>query len=349
MVHYRVLVFYGLYCLVYGTIALARGRFRWPALRSVLGVGLGLTFLTIVLTMPWLFRLALRVVPSVGSIYAGWESPQGYNDFPWGLLDSGWTQPLLIVAGVGAVWGLLRRRAQVVGLAVWTGLWFLAANLHVVGLVDVWLLNNASVVIALWLPMSLLCGWLAADLPGVCVAWLERVSARVPWRRLVAGAALVGAVGAAGLLGWRMLDVVNPVTVLLFPDDLCAITWARANLPADARVLVNSYLWEGDIHVGSDGGWWIPLLAGREVTVPSILYHQGPAAYREAVNSLATLVEQSTSVDDPALLARLAQEGVTHVYVGVRGGRLMPKDLDASAHYRTLYASGPTRFYEIVP
>jgi hypothetical protein len=78
--------------------------------------------------------------------------------------------------------------------------------------------------------------------------------------------------------------------------------------------------------------------------MPSVLYAVAPS-YFEEVNDLARTVEEAPSVDDPALLARLKDEGITHVFVGARGGRLMPQELEASPHYRLLYSSGPARVY----
>jgi len=74
----------------------------------------------------------------------------------------------------------------------------------------------------------------------------------------------------------------------------------------------------------------------------------GGQDYFERVNALGIAVEQADSLDDPAFLERLRAEGVSHVFVGTRGGRLLPRDLDQSAHYRTLYAHGPVRIYEVV-
>jgi len=84
------------------------------------------------------------------------------------------------------------------------------------------------------------------------------------------------------------------------------------------------------------------------VTLPSVLYAQSQGTYREAVNDLARTVEESESLDDAALRERLVREGVTHVFVGARGGRLMPKDLEPSPYYRLRYATGPVRVYEFV-
>ena len=60
-------------------------------------------------------------------------------------------------------------------------------------------------------------------------------------------------------------------------------------------------------------------------------------------------MESAEAVDAPDLLDRLARAGVTHVYVGEKGGRLMPKDLDPSPHYQAIYSRGPVRVYEFIP
>ena len=61
------------------------------------------------------------------------------------------------------------------------------------------------------------------------------------------------------------------------------------------------------------------------------------------------VAEQVPLPNDPDLLARLVREGVTHVFSGARGGRLMPKELDPSPHYVLLYSCGPARVYKFVP
>ena len=132
-------------------------------------------------------------------------------------------------------------------------------------------------------------------------------------------------------------------------DDAVALAWARDNLPADALVLINSRRWQGELRAGSDAGWWLPLLADKQVTLPNVLYGQGGAEMVNAVNSLAALVEGAERFDDPALLARLRAEGVTHVFIGARGGPLMPAKLDGLPQYRLLYTHGPASVYAFTP
>ena len=147
---------------------------------------------------------------------------------------------------------------------------------------------------------------------------------------------------------WQLVDIVNPATVLATADDMTAMRWIQQNTPTDASFLVNSRVWSGELHVGSDAGWWLPFVAQRWASMPSILHHQGSREYFAAVRDLATLVESSQSLDDPTLIAELQREGITFVYVGANGGRLMPRELDASQHYRLLYSYGPTRVYAFI-
>lgn len=347
LTHYRVLVFYALFWLCYPALALWRARGAKVAWIGLVERGAALGGLALALASPWAARLLLRIVPRVDVLYGGWDASAGYNAFPSFLLDVGWMRQLLYAAAVGAAWALLRNKGEMIVLSAWVELWFLAANLHVLGLFDLWLVHNESVVISLWLPVSVLCGWLVADL----VSWaLDRArSWGWPDAQRWASLALLGATLALGAWGsWRMVDIINPITVFTTEDDLRAMRWAAENTSPDAHFLINTRAWNGEVRAGSDGGWWLPIIARRQVTLPSVFYVLGPPAYRDGVLDLARTVEQAAALDDPALVRRLAQEGVTHVFVGAAGGRLTPKELDASPHYRLRYASGPTRIYEFV-
>jgi len=349
LTHYRALYFYVAFCLCYVVYAALRHAPPQAVLRLLVRTGL-VGCLALVLVLPWVVRFVVQVLPTFGSTYLGWgTTAPSLNAFPVGLLKAHWMGALTVGAGLGIVWGLIRRSPQVMLLVAWVGTWFLLANLRLVGLADTWFLDNSAVVISLWLPVAILCGWLIGD---VTESLAGRLDSRRGGSKLFASlrsALLLGIVPVLGLVGcWRHVDVVNPVTILATKDDVYSMTWIRQSTPSDALFLINARQWQGDLWVGSDGGWWLPLLAGRQVTLPCVLYHEGGAAYREELVGLAAAVEGAASVDDPALLERLEDRGVTHVYVGARGGRLMPADLDPSPHYRLVYASGPVRVYEFI-
>jgi len=291
-----------------------------------------------------------RIIPHVDAIYGGWGATKDLDtSLPLGLLNVGLTRMLLYVAGAGVLWAMLRRKIEIVLLPVWIGLWLVIANLHLLGLRDIWLIHNSSVVISFWLPVGVLCGWLIGDVINIFVQIAQSLSAHPIYKTILSIVLATTTLALAAWGSWRMVDTINPVTILLREDDVRAIEWAKDNIPSGARFLVNTRRWQGELRVGTDGGWWLPLLSEHEVTLPCVFYYQGAPAYRERINDLARLVEEAESLDDPPLREQLVRAGVTHVFTGANGGRLLPKDLDPSPYYQLLYASGPTRIYEFVP
>jgi hypothetical protein len=128
---------------------------------------------------------------------------------------------------------------------------------------------------------------------------------------------------------------------LVTPADEEAMAWIRDHTPQDAHFLVNSFFAYGGHYIaGSDAGWWIPLLAERENTVPT-LYYSGEAAeqpdYREQVNAFARRVEEG-DLADPEMAKFLRSQGITHLYVGQVGGLLLkPAVLRGSPYYELVY------------
>jgi hypothetical protein len=349
LTHYRLAIFFALFCLCYAPLALWRARRERHGGRGVIGRGAFLAGLAGLAILPWALRFALRVLPSVGATYDGWEAVPGYNTFPWGFFSSGYTRQLVYLAGAGAVWALLRRKGEVIVLIPWVGLWFVVANLRWLGLPDVWLVHNHAVVISTWLPEGLLGGWLLGDLALLAARGLAKLRAGLSAQRLVSVAMLALAVVMTAWGMWDSVDVINPSTVMVSANDMNAIVWVAEHTPPQARFLVNTQRMNGELRAGTDAGWWLTALTGRATTLPSMLYASGGRDYHARVDQLSRAVEEAETLDDAALLALLREEGITHVFVGWRGGKLVPTALDASAHYRQVYESGPARVYEIIP
>lgn len=152
---------------------------------------------------------------------------------------------------------------------------------------------------------------------------------------------------AVGWGAWGMVDVVNPSTVLADKRDMAAMAWIRTETPESASFLVNARYWIPGIYVGTDAGWWIPYLTGRQATQPPILYYQGPASYRGRIADVAEQMAQWEQADD-AFETWIRRLGVTHIYVGSRGGPLTPRLLDSCSVLETVYSSGPVRIYRVL-
>jgi hypothetical protein len=130
-----------------------------------------------------------------------------------------------------------------------------------------------------------------------------------------AGIALLAVGGTAvTLFGVRQqLTILNEQTLLVQPADVAALAWLDANLPADATVAVNSWLWLLNTWSGSDGGAWLVPLTGRQSSTP-------PADYiysRELADFVRGFNEAATAVPDwrtPEAAAWLREQGMTHIF-----------------------------------
>jgi hypothetical protein len=130
--------------------------------------------------------------------------------------------------------------------------------------------------------------------------------------------------------------------------DMEAMAWIREHTTPGANFLVNGFIaFGGTSVVGADGGWWIPLLTGRESTVPPLLYGMEATRdpdYREQVRS-DFLYLQQFSPDAPEWKEFLNSKHITHVYAGQGGGMvgnpgqplLDPAGLARDPDYRLVY------------
>lgn len=351
LTHYRVLAFYVVYVILRLATLGLEAAWAWrhstsrPSLHALVPL-LGGALMALLWVAPWATRfvaVARQVVPDV---YGGWEMPSVVQDpIPMALLRYGWTPLLLLVAALGALWAAARRQRDLLLLTVWCGALLLWANPQVLGATKVWFINNGPVIISFWMPSAALAGWLVADVAGLIGDWAARWRVGSAARGWTSALLAVSLLSLAGWGAWRLVDVVNPTTVLVKPEDIQAMDWVREHTPSDARFLINTRPWMNEVRRGADGGWWLPILAERSASLPCILYTQGPPDYRQEVQGLAAAVEASPALDDAALLERLRAAGITHIYLGALPGPMTARVLDAHPLLETLYVQGPVRVY----
>ena len=195
-----------------------------------------------------------------------------------------------------------------------------------------------QVVILLFLPAAILLSELL-----VCASLALGQWAR-PW---LGQAALLLAAG--GLLGWGVLQtgaVVNPDTILAEQADLRALAWVRQNTPAEARFFINTILWQTASYRGVDGGYWLPVLAGRWALLPPAMYGWGSRDEIQQINALAKTASRVTTCDS-AFWKLVQEEHLTHVYVKVGRGSLPPAALAGCVGLQRVYASGEVEIWQI--
>ena len=322
LTHFRIFIYYLPFVFLIWVIGLGR-RSRWLAYAA------GLSLL---LVLPRLAQLLAGANPlqRVG------QTIPNYNNFPTSYFTTGWEQAFVYLAALFAVLAVIaaiRRRswaALPLMLLAWVASLFLLLSTDRIGLPGTSLVNLNSMYIMLFVPLSMFLGLIAA--PIWC--WL-RVQ---HWLMQLAGYLLVGLIlGAALLFGVRQqISILNSQTILAHPEDLIALRWVDENIPADAVIAVNSWQWLGETWAAADGGAWLLPLTARAVSTPPIDHIYNPDLFREvrAFNQTATAV---TDWSDPLQADWLREQGITHIFVGKKGGFFDPAVLIRNPGLELLY------------
>jgi hypothetical protein len=346
LTHYRVLILAVLFIPAYFILHLNRKQLSDFISRSFL-IGIG----ALLLFIPWLVHLVggllfTQLLTQLGrSADATPIAVQQYNS----IGDLSYYLPLwlwlLLMLCVGA--GLIRRDKSVAIVSIWWLFILFAANPQWFHLPGEGALSNYAIFITSYLPAGILI--------GAGIGWVTTRAHR-RWSLALAGVALcmVGLWGARE----RLNDLHIAQSALATSADQRAAEWIRQNVPLGGRFLVNSFFaYGGGVIVGSDGGWWLPLLSGRQTTLPPINYasERGPRPdYREWINALPSAI-QTQGVASAAVLGMLRDRGINYVYIGQQQGRvnydgpdvLKPEQLLASPAFRAVYHQDRVWVFEI--
>lgn len=298
-----------------------------------------LALASVLLSLPWWLQTLPDLVAS--TLQKGASNTEVFSDFAWRYLNTALGVPAMLLAGLGLLWGLFRRRWFAWALLAWLALLFMLANLGAFGVPAGGYMNSTSVEIMLFIPISLLAGYLVSD-------WGRGISRRLkdPLRPYFLGLCALLALGTGWLGAQRLLPILNPVTMLFRQADRPAMAWIEANLPQDAVILVNPISWGYGLYAGSDGGFWITPLTGRRTLPPPVLFALGGSSetYRQTREACKRILELA---GDPAGLHAYLQElDIRYIYLGARGGALSPRALQASPLFRVIYAQEGVWIFE---
>ncbi len=352
LTHLRVLIMAVIFLAAFLPLTVRRCTLKPLILRSAwIGVGAGLLFL------PWFLRVFSG---KIMQIFA-WQITQPtseavsflqeYNQI--GNLFTYLPAALWLLIPLVVAWGLWSREKGIAVTSLWWFLLLILTNPQWLGLPGAGSISNFALFIAAYIPASLLI--------GPAFGWLvERFPTSGGWR-LAAASLAGGMLLVVCLWGARLRSreiQAYPFGMLTRPD-IRAASWIRKNTPADARFFVNAFLaFNGGSSAGSDGGWWLPLISGRQTTLPpmNIGFEQGSRPdYQQWVNVL-TAEFQTKGINHPDFLAMLRERQVTYLYIGQQRGQvgnpgaptLDPEQLLSSPNFRPIYHQDRVWIFQIV-
>ncbi len=345
LTHYRVALFLGCYlladfvCSVWPNIRTSANRkYLIHYIQVVLVVG---TF-SALLILPWLpVTLQTLIVPRIGSTPQDTSIPF-FSDFNWSFLTTALGSLALILASLGMLWGLLHRQRFVFVFILWISFLFFLANLNAMELPGGGFLNNLSVEIALFIPISALGGYFTSQ---IITEWAKILPERIlrPYYIALSVAGIVMAFVAAR----QLLPILNPITFLFRQADRPSLNWIDEHVPRGETILINPFAWGYGLYAGNDGGYWITPLIGRNMLPPPVLY--GLDNRKEQIQSTNQISQQIIeSGRDPEQLFQLMQrEGIHYVYLGVKGGPISAKALLESPLFEQLYSNEGTYVFQL--
>jgi hypothetical protein len=351
LVHFVVLCLALLWCAA--VVAVSRAPLRGGLRFAVAGL------FALLLTAPWVAMLLAQVRLTSGSSAMNAAGNAWYNAMPEGLLWASSNRLLVALAGIGGLVATRARQPVAAALALWVALIALSANPALLGLPYLSFFTNEFVAITLFAPVSLLIAGgavtlydatgslLRADCSRPTVTGMYR--ARRAFRRWYGTLAAACLFALAGWCAWQLRSVIRPDTVLAAEADLRAIAWAAEETAPDARFVVNTAGWLGDVDRGADGGWWLLPLAGRGVSTPPVVFNYGPEAYSAAVKEQTAWLRGGEGANPAALADFMRRHDYEYVYTTARGTSVDAGRLSASPLFDPVYSDGDVRIFRLAP
>lgn len=290
--------------------------FTWQNWGRMVGLLLAVAVLAGLFFLPWGLRLigSNLINAEEGWVISGSSVQSVLADFQaWNDIFIYIPKALFAVALAALVWSLIRKQWVAAAQCLWVGLLSAVIAGGLIHLPGANMLQTFAILIASYIPVGFLVGWMVAEIAGPG-NWRMRQSF------LAIVIIIVAFIGAL-----NQCNITNPAAfTFLTRPDILAMAWIQEHLPDDSYFLVEGIIYKVVSINGSDAGWWIPLLARRQNTMPPqyavIETPIQPGYTQRMVDLVRKLMDISPGSSQGVDL--LCSEGITHIYIGQTQGEV---------------------------
>lgn len=362
LIHYRV---FGFYLLFWASLLLCQlihvlkkqERARSSLIKIFLTPMIGL-----IIVLPWLQNIFHRMYSIPSDLLAPQQaeliSTISFSSFikiinPI-LNTNGLCLCIFAILGLGIV--LVRKKEEMYPFILWLFalLLFLTTiplSLHIPGSNFI---NAGSIRITLFLPLSILAGYVInpfvdSDQKDINIG-THRTTLHLRVFAIII-CFLIVCIALFSAIQVYSKYSISKNNVLVSGQDLEAMEWINKNTPPNSIFWSHAYYWRGpNVILGSDAGYWIPILAHRPNAIPIIPYfgEDHPSDYFKKCEKLIELT--SIRPSEKETLCLLKNLNISYIYIGKRifGGPVIDKQLLAEIpSYELVYQKDSVSIFKI--
>lgn len=332
--HYRVIAMTVEAAVIF-TLSFGLGRFRVNEWKKAFIGGTILVSATFLAFTPWLFHLwtsnhvGYKIISSfpLNSYFTIQRLGQPALDYPTNIV-------ILTIGGISLIAGFIFKERLIVGLTLWT-LLMLVPSRYVL------LIDTVSVIISLFIPLAIIIGWGLFQLEQATLIKnsILHLNGLTP--------AVIFALSLSGMVTKLTYPINHDSYVRL--SDMTAMEFIKKKIPENAYFMINIYRFpfSDTLMVGSDAGYWIPLLANRRTVIPPMGFASERVKDPHYIDKLRKIEQLSDQLTSAEGMEMLREVGVTHIYIGERGGAIDPEELLSSNHFTPIYQNGPVYIFRV--
>jgi len=313
LTHYRVLVF----AIAFFPAILVQSLQQKKVKRSITQIAF-LASGAIIIFLPWLIHVwpSITMETFVNLVRTPADSTSAFNQQynAVGDLNNFLPMYLWLLLFVSIAYSLWKNSRDALTMILWWGLILILANPAWLSLPGTGALSNFAVFISIYI--------LAAIFIGSGVGWAFQTPQK-NWITPILIFLILVSIPYGFSSRYKEIDPTSHAIVTR--PDLRAARWIQPNTNDFSQFFVNGFFaYAGTIVVGSDAGWWLPMIADRGNTVQPINYVSEESEQDNFPNYANNLYDsfRNLNINDSDFIRELKARGITHVYVGQRGGRV---------------------------